>query len=256
MSARYPILLALPTVALLALAGLVVTDPPRFAVAATPSGNPESRSGNADAGRKIVLEGTEAGAAPCSACHKENGAGDPEQKAPRIAGQHAPYLEKQLRDYASGSRQNEIMTPIAQALSDEEKANVAAYFAEAEAPFPEPAGRMKKAMRTLGETLATVGVQDKGVEGCANCHGPQGIGLPPSYPYLAGQQADYIKQQLTNWQQGGRDNDAGSVMRYVAQKLDGHDIDAVAQYFAAVRPTGDDAEARLESRSDTQTRSR
>jgi len=243
MSARFHILLVLPTIVGFTAAG--------FAVAAIPTSQ-----GDAKAGRKIVMEGTEAGAAPCSACHKENGAGDPQQKAPRIAGQDASYLEKQLRDYADGSRQNEIMTPIAQALSNAEKANVAAYFAQAEAPLPEPGGRRNKQLQTLGQTLATVGVQEKGVEGCANCHGPLGIGVPPSYPYLAGQQADYIKQQLLNWQQGARSNDAGAMMRHIAAKLDGHDIDAVAQYFAGIRMTADDIEAGLDISSETQTRRR
>ena len=96
-----------------------------------------------------------------------------------------------------------------------------------------------------------MGIQDKTVEGCANCHGPQGIGLSPSYPYLAGQQAGYIRQQLVNWQQGKRNNDVGNVMQYIANKLDGHDIDAVAQYFSTLRPAVESVEPSLVGQSET-----
>ncbi len=215
---------------------LLLVLPAAAAVAADQTNRSGAPQGDAEAGHKIVMEGTEAGAAPCSSCHQENGAGNPEAKAPRIAGQPAFYLEKQLRDYAGGARRNEVMGPIAQALSDADKANVAAYFAQASAPLPKPAGNKNAEQAGHGRTLATVGVQEKGVEACANCHGPLGAGLPPSYPALAGQQADYIKAQLQAWQQGTRKNDEADVMKYIAHRLDPQDIDAVAQFFANARP--------------------
>src|SRR3954454_8410250 len=71
----------------------------------------------------------------CGQCHGADGKGDPSGPYPRLAGQAALYLYKQLDDYASGSRKNEVMGPIAQALSDQERQDAAAYYAGQNAPY-------------------------------------------------------------------------------------------------------------------------
>jgi cytochrome c553 len=73
----------------------------------------------------------------CSACHGRQGVSrDPE--VPIIAGQHAFYLEKSLKDYREGIREDRRMTLIATRLSDEDISDLAAYFAAFEISVTEP----------------------------------------------------------------------------------------------------------------------
>jgi cytochrome c553 len=118
-------------------------------------------------------------------------AGDASGAFPRITGQSAFYLAKQLRDFTSGVRSNAIMSPIAKALSPQDITDVAAYFAAASGPFPALANP-DPALVKLGEELAKVGSAARGIQACGNCHGPGAVGEPPAIPYLAGQYASYI----------------------------------------------------------------
>jgi cytochrome c553 len=86
-------------------------------------------------GAVIAAQGTVTGAPPCAQCHAFNGVSDASGAFPRVAGQSAYYLAEQLRDFASGVRSNALMTPIAKALTADDIANVAAYFAGLDAPF-------------------------------------------------------------------------------------------------------------------------
>src|SRR5438132_955063 len=86
-------------------------------------------------GAVVAAQGTAAGAPPCAQCHAFNGVSDASGAFPRLAGQSAYYLAKQLRDLASGERASAIMSPIAKALSPDDIADVAAYFATVNAPF-------------------------------------------------------------------------------------------------------------------------
>ena len=63
----------------------------------------------------------------CAACHMENG-NSQSPDFPRLAGQHADYLEKALRDYKSGTRKNPIMAAVVMALSKQDMENLAAYY--------------------------------------------------------------------------------------------------------------------------------
>ena len=86
-------------------------------------------------GAVIAAQGTAAGAPPCAQCHAFNGVSDASGAFPRLAGQSAYYLAEQLRDFSSGVRASAIMSPIAKALSSEDIADVAAYYASINAPF-------------------------------------------------------------------------------------------------------------------------
>ena len=133
----------------------------------------------------------------CAQCHAYNGASDGSGAFPRIAGQSAYYLAKELRDYASGVRANAVMAPIAKALSSDDIADVAAYYASVNAPYL-PLASPDPALIKRGEQLAKVGDAAKELQSCNNCHGPGGAGEPPAIPYLAGQYAHYIAFQLTD----------------------------------------------------------
>src|SRR5690606_38633721 len=89
------------------------------------------------------------------------------------------------------------------------------------------------------QQLAAVGAAGRAVPACQNCHGPDGWGLPPSVPYLAGQHAEYIALQLQLFRNGERDNDPQDVMHAIAKKLSHEDIDALAAYSSRKRPAGE-----------------
>jgi cytochrome c553 len=195
---------------------------------------PESPSRQPDLGRGAIIaaQGAAAGVPACAQCHAYNGGSDGSGAFPRIAGQSASYLGKELHDYASGVRLNAVMAPIAKALSSEDVANVAAYYASANAPYL-PLASPSPALIKRGEQLAKVGDAARELQSCDNCHGPGGAGEPPAIPYLAGQYARYIAFQLTMWKRGFRNN-SPDAMAEVAKRLDTQEIAAVAAYFQQV----------------------
>jgi len=183
-------------------------------------------------GAAIAAQGVAAGVPACAQCHAYNGASDGSGAFPRIAGQPAYYLAKQLRDYASGVRTNAVMSPIAKALSSADAADVAAYYAGADAPFL-PLKNAQPMLVKRGEQLAKVGDAAKDLQSCNNCHGPGGAGEPPAIPYLGGQYARYTAFQLTMWKRGFRNSSPDS-MADIAKRLDDQEIAAVAAYFQQV----------------------
>lgn len=171
---------------------------------------------------------------PCQACHGAHGEGMLSVQAPRLAGQSGDYLKKQLDDYANGTRDNAIMANFAKALNDQQRTALTALFAAMSAPYLAQGVSLSAAQLARGHQLAYQGDESKRVQACNNCHGPDGIGLPHSAPYLAGQSAEYLASAIKAWQQGTRKNDAGQLMSSVAARLDGADIAAVTGYYASL----------------------
>jgi cytochrome c553 len=188
---------------------------------------------DANHGAVIAAQGTAAGAPACAQCHAFDGASDGSGAFPRITGQSAYYLANQLRDFASGVRENAIMSPIAKALDARDIADVSAYYAGMKAPQPPlkspPAELVKR-----GAVLATVGSAKRGIQACNSCHGPAGSGEPPVIPYLAGQYSQYIVFTLDMWQRGFRKN-SPEAMAVIAKKLGTQEIAAVAAYYQQVQ---------------------
>ena len=193
------------------------------------------RQPDAKHGAVIVAQGTTAGAPPCAQCHAFNGVSDASGAFPRLAGQSAYYLAKQLRDFASGVRASAIMSPIAKALSPDDVADAAAYYASINAPFL-PLKAADAVLVKRGEELAKVGSAERRIQNCDNCHGPDGAGEPPAIPYLAGQYAHYIAFTLQMWRQGFRKNSLNT-MGVIANKLGDQEIAAVAAYYQQVQST-------------------
>ncbi|MEZ5451846.1 MAG: c-type cytochrome [Thiothrix sp.] len=169
--------------------------------------------------------------ATCAACHGMDGNSvNPEW--PKLAGQHESYIVKQLMNFKNDERVNATMTPQAKPLSDQDMADLAAYFSS-QAVKP---GEADQAKVTLGEQVYKGGNNASGVAACAACHGPTGAGNPASnFPSLHGQQTTYVKNQLMAFRKGERANDAGKMMRNIAANMTDAEIDAVAEYIAGLK---------------------
>jgi cytochrome c553 len=172
----------------------------------------------------------------CSRCHGVLGIGRPEEQTPRLAGQPRLYLYKQLADFASGARLSEKMAPVARALTPAQRDAVAAYYASLHAvPYPEaPYG--EPALVQEGGVLSALGDAGRNIRACEICHADAGVGIAPSFPYLAGQYVYYTEKQMLLWKAGVRRNDPLDVMAEIAERLEEEEIRALALYFARVRP--------------------
>jgi len=165
--------------------------------------------------------------AVCAGCHGADGNSmNPEW--PKLAGQHAGYLAKQLKDYKSGSRENATMNAMAAPLSEQEIENLAAYFSSQTTKT----GEADPYLVALGERLYRGGNTETGVPACMGCHGPAGSGNPAAnFPALAGQHAKYAVATLNNFKDEKRANDPNGMMRMVAAKMSPKEIQAVASYL-------------------------
>jgi cytochrome c553 len=168
----------------------------------------------------------------CAPCHGGGtGATQAAPNFPRLDGQHAAYLDKQLREYKSGRRKSTIMAPIITALKKQQISGMAKHFAS-QAP---PRGAVQDSqLSAAGKTLYEEGNRATGVPGCVGCHLADGAGHE-RYPRLAGQSPAYIAQQLTEFKSGARSNDPAHVMRAVAGRLTDAEIKAVAEYLAGLQ---------------------
>lgn len=170
-------------------------------------------------------------ATPCIACHGANG-NSANPQWPNLAGQHQQYIVKQLQAFKSGARKDPLMSPMAMTLSDEDMADLAAYFS-AQQPAGLEADSGKVAM---GQRLYRGGDPKTGMPACAACHGPSGRGNPAaSYPSIHGQQATYAATQLRAYRSGTRQTDQNQMMRNVANAMSDEQIDAVAAYIQGLR---------------------
>jgi|SRR5579871_592163 len=191
-------------------------------------------SGDVDMGRQLA-DGKVSGVVACSSCHGAHGEGNPSGGFPRLAGQSPEYLARQLTLYADG-RQQPVMSPIAKQLSPDQMRAAGAYYAGLSAAPAGPAKAPDRASLSRGQTLAAVGDNGLRVQACGNCHGPQGIGEFPVYPYLAGQNSGYLVAALNAWKTGARKTDPSQQMNDLASHLSDRDIAAVAAYYAQQVP--------------------
>ena len=170
------------------------------------------------------------GIAACMGCHGANGVSGG-GAYPKLAGQHAAYTVKQLKDYKAGKdRPNAVMSAFASMLTDEDMLNLAAYL-EKQAPGNGTA--KNKASIELGQKIYRGGIPSKNVAACAGCHAPNGAGIPAQYPRLAGQWAEYTEAQLVAYRSGERKNSVQ--MTGVASRMSDAEIKAVSDYIAGLR---------------------
>lgn len=167
--------------------------------------------------------------AVCAACHGADG-NSVVPNWPTLAGQHAPYLERQLGLIRSGARPVPEMAGIVAGLGDQDMADLAAYFSAQSSK----AGLADEATRDVGERLYRAGNPKTDVPACMGCHGPAGEGNPlASYPALAGQQSAYTEKMLKGFRNGtlwGEDDESSKIMADVSLRLTDDQIKAVSSY--------------------------
>ncbi|MEO7623858.1 MAG: c-type cytochrome [Gallionella sp.] len=164
----------------------------------------------------------------CQGCHGEEGISI-EGLIPKLAGQYGKYIAKELRNYQAGTRSHQIMNAMAATISDDDLADIAAYFASR--PKMKGAGSNSE----LGKKLFLHGDISRTMVACVNCHGVNGKGLTPNtsmFPVIGGQQKDYIRRQLVNFRKNDRTNSPNAIMNKITQKLTDDEIEALADYVS------------------------
>jgi cytochrome c553 len=180
----------------------------------------EAQEGSVEAGKMK--------SATCAACHGVDG-NSVTPDWPSLAGQHTSYMIRQLKAFKNGERVNVTMKPFADMLSDQDMADIAAYFSSQKTT---PKGA-DPALVNLGQQIYRGGVPDRGVAACIACHGPTGDGNPlAAYPRLSGQHSTYVARTLGEYAAGSRrsDVDLNQMMRNEASLLREDEIRALASY--------------------------
>jgi cytochrome c553 len=207
---------SLAALAACALAGIALAQTPAPpaetpAAAAAPAAPPALLPGDLHRGRELSYT--------CLGCHGIDGYRNayPDYSVPKLEGQNPEYLASALHDYRKGDRSHLTMHSQASELSDQDIADIAAFFAG------KPLTASGKAQGTVPQA-ATL---------CTSCHGQDGVAVAPLYPSLAGQHHDYLVRALQEYQNGGRKN---PIMKSLVASLKPADIAEIAAYFSALTP--------------------
>ncbi|MGK0411738.1 MAG: cytochrome c553 [Shewanella psychromarinicola] len=170
--------------------------------------------------------------AACAGCHGPDG-NSISGTWPNLAGQHASYLVKQLKNYKSGARVNATMQGMVGILATEaDMEDVSAYY---QTQKLKPV-KFDDKLLLKGESIYRGGITDISVPACMACHGPSGSGnAAAAWPSLRGQQPEYIVSQLKMFRDGSRANDTGKMMRNVAARMSDAEMTAVAAYIAGIK---------------------
>jgi cytochrome c553 len=179
--------------------------------ASTASAQDQALKGDAHHGKAISYT--------CLGCHGVEGYKNayPNYSVPRLEGQNPEYLSAALHGYKSGDRSHITMHSQASTLSDQDIADIAAYFAG----------------KPLVSEHKPVGTAPAAAALCVSCHGQDGVTIAPMYPSLAGQHEDYLVRAIEEYKKGGRKN---PIMAGFAANLKDEDIEKIAEYFAQQKP--------------------
>ncbi|MEW6312822.1 MAG: c-type cytochrome [Pseudomonadota bacterium] len=167
----------------------------------------------------------------CQGCHGEDG-NSAAPNFPRLAGQYANYIQKQIRDFQAERRSDPTMSGMAATVTErQDLLDISAYFASQK--------KMKGdgSKNAAGEKLYNEGNAATGIYGCVNCHGEAGKGKAPNnalFPVIGGQHKDYLVKQLTDFKKGDRKNDPAGMMGNIAKLMTDAEIEAVATYLSGL----------------------
>ncbi|WP_018982140.1 c-type cytochrome [Salinimonas chungwhensis] len=173
----------------------------------------------------------------CAACHGPDG-NSAIPMNPKLAGQHANYLVKQLKEFKLASqtggeegRNNAVMNGMAAALSEQDMQDISAYYASQDLNI----GTTPEEVIEPGEALYRGGDLERGITACMACHGPRGNGMQlAGFPNISGQHTEYLASQLKAFRSGQRHNDMNGMMRDIAMKLTDEDIEVLSKYLAGL----------------------
>ena len=172
--------------------------------------------------------------ATCVACHGADGNSTLDQ-FPKIAGQVPGYIAKQLAAFklgdAPGGRVNPVMAGMVAALSEQDMADLDAFYSSQAISTGSVSEEQEEAARA-GETIFRSGIAEFSIPACMGCHGPTGAGIPPNFPRLAGQHVAYIESQLQAFKSGAR---ANPIMQPIAFPLSDEQIKQLALYISALQ---------------------
>ncbi len=198
-------------------------------LAAFPPTHPlRAQTTNGDAARGKILSKSE----QCQECHGETGISTSEHY-PKLAGQSAAYIRKQLGDFHDGARKSEIMNAMAANLSPQDIADIATYFSSA----PRWSGEQDN-FSAAGQRLFLAGDFARSIPACASCHGEKEAGADQGQnpaPAIGGQHESYLANQLHAWKADDRKNSPDDVMNDIARRLSDAEIDALARYLSGLR---------------------
>ena len=182
-------------------------------------------AGNAEAGKTKSMA--------CGGCHGMDG-NSMIPLYPKLAGQNEAYIIKQVKDFkANTTRQNPIMFGMVAALTDEDAADIGAYYQSQKLA---QAATFDETQLAAGREIYKGGNMQTGIPACQACHGPAGGGTAGiGYPQVGGQYADYTLAQLKAFKDGTRKNDDKSLMRSIVEKMSDEDMVAVANYIASLK---------------------
>lgn len=164
----------------------------------------------------------------CQGCHGEDG-NSAASTFPKLAGQFANYLQKQIHDFQAERRIDPTMSGMAATITEKQDLlDITAYFASQKHMKGSGSGNEK------GKNIYLEGTAG-GAYGCVNCHGENGKGKAPHnamFPVIGGQHKDYLVKQLTDFNKDERKNDPSGMMGDIAKKLTPAEIEAVADYLS------------------------
>jgi cytochrome c553 len=149
---------------------------------------------------------------------------------PKLAGQYADYIAKELRNFEAGTRSNQIMSAMSLTVEDEDLADISAYFASQKKMS---GGKLPE--NPIGKALYLNGDPARSILGCVNCHGSDGKGRrgwTSMFPVIGGQHSDYLRVQLNNFRNGFRTNSAVGIMNKMTELLTDEEIEALVEYLA------------------------
>jgi len=162
----------------------------------------------------------------CADCHRKDASGRANGIFPRLAGQHATVLIKQLSDIRDGRRSNPSMLPLAAELSSKDVVDIAAFLQSL--PVGERNGKGPGAATARGRQLYE--------RDCAACHGAAGEGDPAAFrPMVAAQHYRYLLREVSTIRDGQRGNSDPEMVRLI-KDYSATDIEAVADYMSHLPP--------------------
>lgn len=180
-------------------------------------------SGDAEAGK--------AKSAICASCHGAEGISAIPIN-PNLAGQVPGYIADQLAAFKSGERKNAVMLGMATPLSEQDMADLDAYYVTLKAATGNIA-ESEKELALEGEKIYRGGFAKRSIAACMSCHGPSGHGIPRRFPRISGQHKGYLESQLLAFKKGERKGYNG-MMWEVAFGLSEQQIKALATYMSGL----------------------